>query len=58
MLKISKEERDYLERHGCCFPDDIHKTVGKHKTYYATENTKVKRLLEQYKKDTTLATMQ
>ena len=49
MLRISKEERDYLEKNGCSFPDDLHKTVGKgkRKTYYATENSKVKKLLEQ-----------
>ena len=47
MLKISKEERDYLEKNGCSFPEDLHKTVGKgkRKTYYATENNKVKNLL-------------
>lgn len=52
MLKISKEERDYLESNGCVFPDDLHKTVGKgkRKTYYATENSKVKNLLAQRKK--------
>lgn len=57
MLKISKEERDYLEQHGCAFPDDLHKTIGKHKTYYATENAKVKKLLEQRRKELTLMTM-
>ena len=52
MLRISKEERDYLEKNGCSFPEDLHKTVGKgkRKTYYATENSKVKRLLEQRRK--------
>jgi hypothetical protein len=54
MVKISKEERDYLERNGCVFPDDLHRTVGKgkRKTYYATENYKVKQLLAQRKRET------
>ena len=53
MLKISKEERDYLESNGCVFPDDLHKTVGKgkRKTYYATESPKVKALLKQYEEE-------
>ena len=57
MFRISKEERDYLENHGCTFPEDLHKTIGKHKTYYATENAKVKQLLNQRRKETTLITM-
>lgn len=48
MIKITKNQRDYLEENGCCFPNDLHRTYGKHKSWYATENKKVKMLLEQY----------
>ena len=51
MIKISKEERDYLEKNGCAFPDDLHHTYGKNKTYYATESKKVKDLLTKFKRD-------
>ena len=51
MIKISKNQRDYLEAKGCCFPEDLHRTYGKHKTYYATESPKVKALLRQYNKE-------
>ena len=51
MIKISKIQRDYLEANGCVFPDDLHRTYGKHKTYYATENPKVKSLLKKYEEE-------
>ena len=51
MINISKNQRDYLEANGCTFPDDLHRTYGKHKSYYATENKKVKALLKQYEEE-------
>ena len=57
MLKISKEERDYLEKNGCIWGEDLHRTRRNTKTYYATENAKVKQLLNQRRKETTLNTM-
>ena len=51
MISITKQQRDYLEANGCCFPDDLHRTYGKHKSYYATENQKVKTLLKQYEEE-------
>jgi hypothetical protein len=48
MISITKNQRDYLESHGCSFPEDLHRTYGKHKSWYATENKKVKILLKQY----------
>lgn len=40
MIKITKQQRDYLETNGCTFPDDLHRTYGKRKRWYATENKK------------------
>lgn len=51
MIKITKNQRDYLEDNGCVFSDDLHRTYGKHKTYYATESPKVKTLLKQYEEE-------
>ena len=36
MLLISKEERDYLEKQGCVWGDELHRTRSNKKTYYAT----------------------
>ena len=52
MIKITKNQRDYLEGNGCIFGRDLHRTFGKHKTYYATENNRVMTLLEKYKEET------
>ena len=53
MIKISKNEKDYLLSKGCQWFEDIHaSTTRKH--YYATESSKVNMLLEQYKKNTTV----
>lgn len=51
MIAITKQQRDYLETHGCVFPEDLHRTYGKHKSWYATENKKVKALLKQYEEE-------
>jgi hypothetical protein len=51
MISITKTQRDYLEANGCCFPDDLHRTYGKKKHYYATENGKVKALLKKYEEE-------
>lgn len=48
MVRITKQQRDYLENHGCTFPEDLHRTYSKHKTWYATENKKVLSLLRKY----------
>lgn len=48
MISITKQQRDYLEAHGCLWEEDLHRTHTKHKTYFATENPKVKALLKQY----------
>lgn len=53
MIKISKNEKDYLLSKGCRWFEDVHaSTTRKH--YYATESLKVNMLLEQYKKNTTV----
>ena len=48
LIKISKDQRDYLEECGFTFPEDLHRTYGKHKTYYATESPKVLAALKIY----------
>lgn len=37
MVKITKNEVDYLLDKGFTFPNDLHHTYTKHKTYYVTE---------------------
>lgn len=51
MIRITKQQRDYLESHNCTFPEDLHRTYGKHKSWYATENGKVKALLKKYREE-------
>ena len=54
MIKISKTEKDYLLSNGCEWYDDIHaSTTRRH--YYATASPKVQRLLDDYKKKTTVS---
>lgn len=54
MIKISKTEKDYLLSKGCNWYDDIHaSTTRRH--YYATASPKVKTLLDEYKKNTTIS---
>ena len=51
MIKIIKREKDYLIANGCQWFEDIHaSTTRRH--YYATENQKVKDILEKYKRQT------
>ena len=52
MIKISKNQRVYLEANGCIFGRDLHRTYSKNKRDYATENDRVKTLLEKYKEET------
>lgn len=54
MIKISKRERDYLEKNGCKWGTDLHKTYSDGKTYYASETKKVKELLTKYNRSITL----
>lgn len=55
MIKISKNEKDYLLSKGCKWHSDIHaSTTRRH--YYATENPKVNRLLNKYKEQTVTKT--
>lgn len=50
MFEISRNQRFYLEKNGCIFGRDLHRTVGKgkKKSYYATENDRVKMLIKKY----------
>lgn len=50
MIKIDKKLRDYLEKEGCKFGEELHRTYGRNKTYYATESSKVMKLIEKYNK--------
>ena len=49
MIKISKIERDFLESEGFGFPEYLHRTHGKHKSYYATEDKKLLKTLNDYR---------
>lgn len=51
MLKITRDERDYLEKEcGCIFGKDLHRTYSSHPTYYVTENRKILKELFAYRK--------
>jgi len=53
MIKITKNEKDYLLNNGCQWYRDIHaSTTRRH--YYATENNRVKKLLDKYKRQVTV----
>lgn len=54
MIKITRNQRDYLEQNGCVFGRDLHRTYSKNKRYYATENNRVMTLFEKYKEETTI----
>lgn len=45
MIKINKQERDYLLKHGCDWHIELNKTVHH---YYACECEKVFELLKQF----------
>ena len=49
MIKINKQERDYLESKGFGFPEFLHRTYGKHKKYYATEDKKLLKILNNFR---------
>lgn len=51
MIAVTKQERDYLEKNGCVWEEDLHRSHSKHKKYYATENKKVKALLWKYENE-------
>lgn len=51
MIKITKNQRDYLEANGCVWKEDLHRTYSNCKHYYATESPKVKALLKQYEEE-------
>ena len=52
MIKITKQEKEYLESQGCVYEEELHHTVGKgsKKTYYATESKKILNMLSYYRK--------
>lgn len=52
MIRITKQEKEYLESQGCVYEEELHHTVGKgrKKTYYATESKKILNMLFYYRK--------
>lgn len=48
MLKITKNEKDYLVSKGFKFGSDLHRTVKNH-TYYVTESKKCMSVLNKYR---------
>ena len=50
MIKINKNERDYLMSKGFKFGNDIHRTYTHHKQYFVTEKPKLLNVLENYRK--------
>ena len=57
MVKISKIERDYLESKGFGFPYYLHRTFGKHKNYYATEDRDLMKVLYNFRKKSIVKTV-
>lgn len=57
MIEISRNERNYLEKSGCKFGVDIHKTYSKHPKYYLVENPKNIKKLNKYKKLSVIKTV-
>jgi hypothetical protein len=51
MISITRKQRDYLEKNGCIFGEDIHGTHSRVRHYFAVESTKVKSLLKQYEEE-------
>lgn len=56
MIKISKNEKEYLVKNGCKWKEDVHRTYsnGSSKTYYATESRNVLKMLDKYRKNVTV----
>ena len=57
MIRISKIERDYLESKGFGFPEFLHRTFGKHKNYYATEDRKLLKVLNDFRNKSIIKTV-
>jgi len=56
MIKITKDEKNYLLSQGCKWHEDITaSTTRRH--YYAVESFKVKDLLLKYKQNTLISTL-
>jgi len=51
MISITKKQREYLEKHGCVFGEELHATHSRYKHYFAVESGKVKSLLKQYESE-------
>lgn len=56
MIKISKNQKDYLLANGCIWHEDITAPVTR-RHYYAIESLKVKNLLKKYKEETLVNTL-
>lgn len=54
MVLISKSEKEYLIKEGFKMGEDIHRTYGRSKHYYAVENEKIFDSLNEYKKSVTI----
>lgn len=50
LIQITKREKDYLVSKGFQFGHDLHRTYSKHKKYYATEEPKLMKILNNYRK--------
>jgi TfoX/Sxy family transcriptional regulator of competence genes len=57
LIKITKSERDYLEGKGFGFPYYLHRTFGKHKKYYATEDKKLMMELNYFRNKSVVSTV-
>ena len=51
MFSITKKQKNYLEKNGCIWGEDLHRTHSKYKRYFATESGKVKSLLKKYESE-------
>lgn len=53
LIKISKDEMEFLQSKGYTFPEFLHKTYSgnKNNRYYATEHKNLLRDLEWYRRD-------
>jgi hypothetical protein len=56
MIKISKNQKDFLLSRGCRWHKDITAPYT-HKHYYAIESNKIKNLLKEYKNNTLVDTL-
>lgn len=56
MIKISKNQKDFLLANGCQWHEDITAPYTR-RHYYAIESNKVKNLLKQYKEKTYISTL-